>query len=63
MTDSTMEQSAPKREFTAAEIGPIPGVDTFTMGVFFHGTWLAIAVFTLRYELRNRRKPALIAIG
>lgn len=49
--------------FERAAIGPIPGVVTFTMGVLFHGTWLAIAVFTLRHELRNRRKTALIAIG
>jgi len=49
--------------FERAAIGPMPGVVTFVMGVLFHGTWLAIAVFTLRHELRNRRKTALIAIG
>lgn|GEM_PF-3716602 len=49
--------------FERATIGPIPGVVTFAMGVLCHGTWLAIAVFTLRHELRNRRKTALIAIG
>ena len=49
--------------FERAAIGPVPGTVTITLGLMFHGTWLAIAVLTLRHEQRNRRKTALIAIG
>jgi uncharacterized membrane protein len=49
--------------FERAAIGPVSGVAVIAFGVLFHGTWLAIAVFTLRHEIRNRRKGALIAIG
>lgn len=49
--------------FERAAIGPVPGTITIALGLMFHGTWLAIAVFTLRHEQRNRRKTALIAIG
>lgn len=49
--------------FQRAAIGPVPGTVVITLGLLFHGTWLAIAIFTLRHELRNRRKTALIAIG
>jgi uncharacterized membrane protein len=49
--------------FERAAIGPVPGTITIVLGLMFHGTWLAIAVLTLRHELRNRRKTALIAIG
>lgn len=49
--------------FQRAAIGPVPGQVVIVLGLVFHGTWLAIALFTLRYELHNRRKTALIAIG
>ena len=49
--------------FERAAIGPVPGAVTIALGLMFHGTWLSIAVFTLRHEQRNRRKTALIAIG
>lgn len=49
--------------FQRAAIGPVPGHVVIVVGLLFHCTWLAIALFTLRYELHNRRKTALIAIG
>ena len=49
--------------FDRAALGPIPGEAVVAFGVLFHLTWLAITLFTLRYEQRNRRKGALISIG
>jgi uncharacterized membrane protein len=46
-----------------AAIGPVPGLVVVLAGVVFHGTWIAIAWWTLRIEKRHRsrRAPASIA--
>jgi uncharacterized membrane protein len=47
-----------------AAIGPIPGVVVVLAGVVFHGTWIAIAIWTLRIERRARtERVAPITIG
>jgi uncharacterized membrane protein len=47
-----------------AAVGPIPGWIVVLCGVAFHGTWIAIAVYTLRIEKRHRRRTArLISIN
>lgn len=50
--------------FTRAAIGPIPGEVVVFAGVLFHGSWMALAMFTLWLELRVRRQRGRqIAIG
>jgi uncharacterized membrane protein len=49
--------------FERAAIGPVPGPVVIFVGVVFHGLWIAIALWTLRSDLRRRRPGALIAIG
>ncbi len=46
-----------------AAIGPIPGGLVILAGVAFHGTWIAVAIFTLRAEKRRRSDGQLIAAG
>ncbi len=49
--------------FERAAIGPVSGPVVILTGVLFHGLWIAIALVTLRSDLRRRRPGALIAIG
>lgn len=49
--------------FDRAAIGAIPGEMVMLGGALFHGGWLAIALFTLRIEMRVRRPGALISIA
>lgn len=46
-----------------AAIGPLPGTFVVLCGVLFHGTWLAVALLTLRIEQRFRSARQLIASG
>ena len=45
-----------------ASIGPLPGWFVVLCGVVFHGTWIAIAWWTLRIERRHRTAERLITI-
>lgn len=49
--------------FARAAVGPIPGLVVVLAGIAFHGSWLTVALVTLWFEKRHRRKRALIAIG
>ena len=47
-----------------ATIGPIPGLAVVLAGIAFHGTWIAIALVTLRTEHRRRaERRSLISIA
>lgn len=46
-----------------AAIGPIPGGVVVLGGLVFHGTWIVIALVTLRIEQRARSENHLISIG
>jgi uncharacterized membrane protein len=46
-----------------AAIGPVPGGVVLLAGVAFHGSWIALALVTLRIEQRYRRPGALISIA
>jgi uncharacterized membrane protein len=46
-----------------AAIGPLPGLIVVLMGVTFHGTWVVVAMVTLRIEQRFRTAQQLIASG
>jgi uncharacterized membrane protein len=46
-----------------AAIGPIPGLWVVLAGVVFHGSWIALALATLRIERRARSGRRLIAVG
>jgi len=46
-----------------AAIGPLPGWLVVLIGVTFHGTWIALAFFTLRIERRVRTSHRLIPIA
>lgn len=47
-----------------AAIGPIPGWLVVIAGLAFHGTWIAVAVFTWRTELQARReRRTRVAMG
>jgi uncharacterized membrane protein len=46
-----------------AAIGPLPGMLVVLAGVVFHGTWVAVAILTLRIEHRFRTARQLIASG
>ena len=49
--------------FARAAVGPVPGLVVVLAGIVFHGTWVAIALYTLGIESRTRRKGALISIA
>lgn len=49
--------------FHRASIGAIPGQLVILAGVFFHGFWLFMALYTLRIERQHRRPDALISIA
>lgn len=49
--------------FERAALGPVPGPMVILGGVLFHGSWLTLAMVTLRAERRRRRSGALIAIA
>ncbi len=46
-----------------ASVGPVPGLVVVLAGVAFHGTWIVVAIWTLRLERRRRttERPASIA--
>ena len=46
-----------------ASVGPLPGLLVVLAGVAFHGTWIAVAAFTLAVEKRHRARSKPIAIG
>ena len=46
-----------------ATIGPVPGWIVVLAGLLFHGSWIALALITLRVEHRRRRRQKMIAIG
>jgi uncharacterized membrane protein len=47
-----------------ASVGPLPGWVVVLAGVCFHGTWVVLAIVTLRIERRHRRaQHRLIAIA
>lgn len=46
-----------------AAIGPVPGLWVVLAGVVFHGTWIVIAIATLRTEMRFRTGKHLISIS
>lgn len=41
--------------FSRAAVGPLPGWVVVAAGVLFHGTWVAVALFTLRLDRRQRQ--------
>ena len=49
--------------FERAAVGPIPGALVVLCGILFHGSWLIIALVTLRIERRHRNKDSLISIA
>ncbi|MEM8572395.1 MAG: DUF2270 domain-containing protein [Pseudomonadota bacterium] len=49
--------------FDRAAIGPIPGTIVVLGGVVFHGSWIAIAIQTLRIERQTRKSKKLISIA
>jgi uncharacterized membrane protein len=46
-----------------ATVGPIPGLFVVLAGIVFHGSWIAIALWTLQVEKRYRRGRKLISIA
>ena len=46
-----------------AAIGPLPGIVVVLAGLVFHGTWIVIAVVTLRQDQRARSENKLISIA
>jgi uncharacterized membrane protein len=46
-----------------AAIGPLPGTLVVLAGLVFHGTWMVVAIVTLRIEKRFRTARQLIASG
>ncbi len=46
-----------------AAIGPVPGLAVVLAGLVFHGSWIAIAIITLRIEIRHRGRHKLISIA
>lgn len=47
-----------------ATVGPIPGLFVVLAGILFHGTWIVIALVTLRTEHRRRaERRSLISIA
>jgi uncharacterized membrane protein len=46
-----------------AAIGPVPGLVVVLAGLVFHGTWIAIAMITLRIEKQHRGRRTLISIA
>jgi uncharacterized membrane protein len=46
-----------------AAIGPLPGTLVVLAGMVFHGSWVIVALVTLRIEQRSRSNRKLIAIG
>lgn len=46
-----------------ATVGPLPGLVVLLGGLVFHGSWVILALVTLRIETRHRRSGALIAIA
>ncbi len=55
--------TGPSEFFDRAAIGPIPGFVVVLAGVLFHGSWIAIAVYTLSVEKRARIGRDLISIA
>jgi uncharacterized membrane protein len=45
-----------------AAVGPLPGLLVVLAGVAFHGSWIVLAVMTLRVEKRHRT-GRLVAVG
>ena len=46
-----------------AAVGPVPGWLVVLAGAFFHGTWIVLALVTLRIERKSRVAGKLIAIA
>lgn len=46
-----------------AALGPLPGLVVVLAGVAFHGTWIAIAAYTLAVEKRHRARSEPVAAG
>ena len=46
-----------------ASVGPLPGWLVVLAGLGFHGTWIAVALVTLREERKRRLAGKLISIG
>lgn len=49
--------------FSRAAIGPLPGLSVVLAGVAFHGSWVVLALVTLRAEQRYRSQTRLISIA
>ena len=45
-----------------AAIGPLPGLVVVLAGVAFHGSWILLALVTLRIEQRHRSAARLISM-
>lgn len=46
-----------------AAVGPLPGLVVVLAGVAFHGTWIVVAIWTMRIEERRSRSEAPAATG
>jgi uncharacterized membrane protein len=46
-----------------AAVGPVPGWVVVLAGVVFHGTWIIVALMTLRVERSRRQQRKLISIA
>jgi uncharacterized membrane protein len=55
--------TSPYQFVERAEIGPIPGLAVVLAGVVFHGTWIIVALGTLRIEKRYRSVRKIITIA
>ena len=47
--------------FARAAVGPLPGLFVVLCGVAFHGSWIVLALVTLRIERRHRSTAPLIS--